>query len=349
MAWADARGDSPTALALYLQAASELEAFAAASQGGARSEEEVAGARPHAPARARGHPALPRHTSLTPDRSHPRQGGRIPRARRGAAGAGAALPQRSASPRGDPRPLAPAPDLTPARLPQAQAAQLQASLRAAHGVSAVAQQGGQAVRRAGGTATMSAAAAVGGVAGFLLLGPVAAVAAAGVAAYATTRRDGVGSAARAPGQGAVAAAHAASEFDAKHGITTKAKACVVAPGGSGERCERAGSLAPRPPTKAAALAAAEKAKEINTKYGVAEKLQSGVASAVNKAKEVEHKHHVTEKVGNALSSGLERLAAALDGSGRPAQPGPPRGWARDPRAGARRLAQANPAEAIARA
>lgn len=78
----------------------------------------------------------------------------------------------------------------------AQAAQVGAGL---------ASQGTQAVRAAGGASTMGAAATLGAVAGAIVMGPLTAVAAAGAAAYATTRGDDVGNMARATGKQALTA------------------------------------------------------------------------------------------------------------------------------------------------
>ena len=66
----------------------------------------------------------------------------------------------------------------------------------------VAHQSQVAVNTAGGTGTMLGAAAVGGVAGAVLLGPMTAVVAAGAAAYATTRTDAAGDVARNTGAAA---------------------------------------------------------------------------------------------------------------------------------------------------
>ena len=70
---------------------------------------------------------------------------------------------------------------------------------------------------------MVGAAVVGGVAGFALMGPLAAVVGVGGAAYAATRSDGVGDAARATGKAAVAVGDKATELDREHDISGKAK------------------------------------------------------------------------------------------------------------------------------
>ena len=76
----------------------------------------------------------------------------------------------------------------------------------------VAHQGQVAVKTAGGTSTMVGAAAVGGIAGAMLLGPMTAVAAAGAAAYATTRTDTAGDVARSTGVAAATTATSLKKF-----------------------------------------------------------------------------------------------------------------------------------------
>ena len=57
----------------------------------------------------------------------------------------------------------------------------------------------------------------------ILMGPLTAVVAAGGAAYAATRKDGVGEAAVATGKAAVAVGDKAAELDREHDISGKAK------------------------------------------------------------------------------------------------------------------------------
>jgi hypothetical protein len=153
---------------------------------------------------------------------------------------------------------------------------------------------------------MAAAAALGGVAGLVLLGPLTAVAAAGAAAYATTRSDEVGDAARTASKVAIDGVAAAKSFDSEHNISGRAVS--------------------------AAKAAAAKAKELDEKHNLVGRAKAAGAAAVQSAKELEAKHQascsagslaraaltarcrpqVTKKVGNALGSGLDRLSKMLE-------------------------------------
>ena len=87
--------------------------------------------------------------------------------------------------------------------------------------AAMAHQGKVAVDNAGGVYTVGGAAAVGAVAGAVLMGPITAVAAGAAAAYATTRKDSVGEVARGAGDAATAAASGLKKFNDEHKITSK--------------------------------------------------------------------------------------------------------------------------------
>mmetsp|Transcript_9649 Transcript_9649/g.13102 ORF Transcript_9649/g.13102 Transcript_9649/m.13102 type:complete len:255 (+) Transcript_9649:213-977(+) len=180
-----------------------------------------------------------------------------------------------------------------ATLKQRLVAQQMADMQA---TSAVAQQGVQVVSTvnkgvssAGGMSTMAATAAVGGAVGFLVAGPMLAMAGAGAAAYAATRSDSVGDAARSTGQGAVKGFERAKQLDQEHHITEKARS--------------------------AASAGIEKAKEMNTKYNILGSLSNAFNSGVEKAKEIEAKHNVSSRVGGAMSSGLDSVTKALGSTG----------------------------------
>lgn len=135
---------------------------------------------------------------------------------------------------------------------------------------------------------MAGAAAVGAAAGFMVMGPVTAVAAAGAAVYATTRRDTAGELARSTGIAAASTATAVKKFNDEHDITGKVW--------------KAGE------------AAAIKAKEVNVKYGISTKVAAAASSGYQAAAEFEKKNNVTSKVGTALSSGLDRFTKMV-GSG----------------------------------
>lgn len=124
-------------------------------------------------------------------------------------------------------PKAPADPMTDAMMLAAQnPEQTQAVAQAAvSGANAARSAGGGDL--ASGAKVMAGAAAVGGltvgmVAGSTILG----VAAAGGAAYAATRKDGVGDAAKATGKAAVMVAGKAQEFNKEHHVTEKAAAAA---------------------------------------------------------------------------------------------------------------------------
>lgn len=179
---------------------------------------------------------------------------------------------------------------------QIQARNLQRMQSGMAAAGAVNQQLGDGVQKAGGVAPMAAAAAVGGVAGMALGGSMMAVAGAGAAAYATTRADGIGEAARNTGQSALQAFEAAKKINEEHNLTGKAYE--------------------------AAQASAAKAKELNEQYKITDKLGAAAAAAAAKAHELETKHNITSKVGSMLGAGMTSLTAAMKG-GKEEAPVPP--------------------------
>jgi hypothetical protein len=76
----------------------------------------------------------------------------------------------------------------------------------------------QGLSTAGGASTVAGAAAVGLVAGAMALGPITALAGAAGAAYATTRDDGWGNAARSTGNAASASFNKAREIDRQYNV-----------------------------------------------------------------------------------------------------------------------------------
>jgi hypothetical protein len=152
-----------------------------------------------------------------------------------------------------------------------------------------------AVSSAGGVKTMAAVAAVGAVGGAIVLGStvglttIGAVGGAAGAAYAATRQDAVGDAARSVGGAAVKGVDKAQELNEKHQITAK-----MADAGN----------------KAVA-----KARAINEQHQITSKISSATSTATSKAKEFEAKHQVTNKVASGLSKGLDGVSSLMS-SGR---------------------------------
>ena len=77
---------------------------------------------------------------------------------------------------------------------------------------------------------MGGAAAVAGVMGLFALGPFSAVAAAGAAAYACTRKDAVGDMARKVGKTTSSGVKKVSKFNEKHDVTGKVTTGVLTAG-----------------------------------------------------------------------------------------------------------------------
>ena len=152
--------------------------------------------------------------------------------------------------------------------------------------------------------------------GFVTLGSTAAVLGAGAAAYAATRRDQVGDAARQVGNAANSFASRVYEFNQQHRITERARD--------------------------AAVATYHKAKDLNKKYKITEQASEMASTGYQKAKDYNEKHQVilymiwrfgdlvpckqlffffwggggfylqiTTKIGNAVSSGLESVTKAM--------------------------------------
>jgi len=176
------------------------------------------------------------------------------------------------------------------KLGQSQMEQMAQSAAMAQKGAHVAGQANAAVKTAGGYSTVAGAAAIGVVAGAVVLGPVTAVALGAGAAYATTRKDGVGDVARQTGNAAATAATAAKKFNQDHNITGK--------------------------LYDATSAAASKAKEVNVKYGITTKVSQGLSSGYAKATEFDKKNDVRGKVGAGISSGLTAFTNAMGGTGK---------------------------------
>jgi len=144
----------------------------------------------------------------------------------------------------------------------AQAAQVGAGL---------AQQGTAAVKTAGGSGTLAAAAAIGGAAGLILLGPLTAVAAAGAAAYATTRTDEVGDVARGTAKAAIDGVDAARQFDAEHNISGRAVSAAKAAAAKAKevcpRCAFRASVRVSLPARALFLQAGREAQHHRARQG----------------------------------------------------------------------------------
>lgn len=141
----------------------------------------------------------------------------------------------------------------------------------------------------GPSATVTTAAALGGITGLVLLGPLTAVAGAAGLAYAATRTDtAVGSGVRAVASTTNKAVAGAGEFDKKHGLSTKAK--------------ELGSVAYK------------RTVEFENKHHVGEKIKNGVVATGKKISEINAKYHITDKAASAIGSGMAKITSWLGGS-----------------------------------
>uniref|UniRef100_A0A7S3XJN7 Uncharacterized protein n=1 Tax=Oxyrrhis marina TaxID=2969 RepID=A0A7S3XJN7_OXYMA len=150
---------------------------------------------------------------------------------------------------------------------------------------AAAPQGSSDMRSVGG------AAAVGGIAGLILMGPITGVALAGGAAYAATRRDSFGNAARGAGNAAAVGFDKAKEVSSKYGVTDKISSGVQS--------------------------GVAKAKELDQKHKVSEQVQKGVSTAAQKAAAFNQEHKVTEKASAALMAGASKMGSLFNKSSQP--------------------------------
>ena len=132
------------------------------------------------------------------------------------------------------------------------------------------------------------AAAVGGVIGCLLIGPITGVVVAGVALYATTRDDGIGNAARATGSAAVAGFDKAKDAAEKNHVFDK--------------------------LKVAGAATAKKAGEINEQYHITGNIKAATKSTVSEASRLNQKYDITGKAARGVMSGASAVGKLVSGN-----------------------------------
>ncbi|KAF4659273.1 hypothetical protein FOZ61_004868 [Perkinsus olseni] len=141
-------------------------------------------------------------------------------------------------------------------------------------------------------AAMGGAAAIGGLGGLLLLGPIGLVAGAAGAAYVTTRSDKIGSAARTVGSATTNvtsdAVEKGAEIGEEYGVTQK--------------------------VRGAADAVSSKAREFDQTYDVSGKVNSGVQAVGSKMSEINQQYQISEKVGSSLSRGMSAMNNWISGN-----------------------------------
>ena len=133
--------------------------------------------------------------------------------------------------------------------------------------------------------TIGTAAAIGGVGGLLLLGPLGLVAGAAGAAYASTRSDQIGSTTRGVARTSAAVVDRVLDVNREHGIASKAI--------------EIGS------------AAVAKASEINEKYEVASRVKAAGSEAYKRLSTFDQEYKVTERIGSSISAGLTTITNFL--------------------------------------
>lgn len=145
-------------------------------------------------------------------------------------------------------------------------------------------------------ATMGTAAALGGVGGLLLLGPLGLVAGAAGAAYAATRSDNVGTVTREAARGTISAVDKVTTVNREHGITEKAK--------------EMGS------------AAISKASEINEKYEVTATVKHVGTEAFKRLSTFNEEYKVTDKISSGLAAGFSTISNFWLPASQPSPPPP---------------------------
>lgn len=177
----------------------------------------------------------------------------------------------------------------------------------------------QTVRsRDGGVAAVGGAALAAGVVGALVSGPIVAVAAAGVAGtVAATRNDEVGSLTRKVGVATVSTINAAAKFNEEHQVTARLYE------GAKDTANKAAAFDKKHHVTQtlgqAALQTSESAKAFAKDHHLKEKaaaaasaLYSGAAAAASKAKELDSKYKVTDKISAAAEKGWNEISTAVD-------------------------------------
>lgn len=144
--------------------------------------------------------------------------------------------------------------------------------------------------------TMGAAATIGGLGGLLLLGPLGLLAGAAGAAYATTREDQVGTAARDVARSGVSVLDKVVDVDRQNDISGRAKEIGAT--------------------------AFSKASEFNQKYEVTDKLKRASTSAVNTVSELNEKYKISDSISSGISAGMATLSNFWSSSTQPRAPPP---------------------------
>jgi hypothetical protein len=133
--------------------------------------------------------------------------------------------------------------------------------------------------------TMGTAAAIGGVGGLLLLGPIGLLAGAAGAAYAATRDDDIGATTRGVAQKSYSVVDKVREVDRDHQISATAKSV--------------GS------------AAVAKVSEINQKYEVTDTVKGAGSEAARRLSAFNERYKITDSITSGISSGVASLSSFM--------------------------------------
>jgi hypothetical protein len=180
-------------------------------------------------------------------------------------------------------------------------------------------------KKEGGMAARGGAALAAGVTGAVLAGPVIAVGAAAGGAYAATRNDGVGDAARKIGVGTTSAISAANQYNQEHHVTQRAYDGTKQALHAAAEFDNKHQVTATVGTAAAQTASA--AAQFNKDHKVAERsaaaastLASGAASAFRGASALNEKHQVTQKMSAGMSAGWSKFKSGVNKGAASAQP-----------------------------
>ena len=145
------------------------------------------------------------------------------------------------------------------------------------------------------TQTMGTAAAIGGVGGLLLLGPIGLIAGAAGAAYAATRDDDIGATTRGVAQKSYGVVDKVREVDREHQISATAKSVGTA--------------------------AVAKVSEINEKYEVTETVKAAGSEAARRLSAFNDRYKITDSITSGISSGIASLSSFIrSGQSTPQEP-----------------------------
>jgi len=142
------------------------------------------------------------------------------------------------------------------------------------------------------------AAAAGGLAGFMLGGPVLGVVAGAGVAMAATTPGAVGGVARSSGNMVCTVGERAKKIDKEYQVVNKSKAMASQTGERAKKIDEKHRVVDN--TKLFARNASIKAKDFDKKHHVVDKSKVAASSICRSAKEFDQKHRVVDKISKSL-------------------------------------------------